>query len=361
MPTPKGRAAPDNQLSTRFGLPAREAEGDWLDWAGQDWAAEEGELPPLRTEVRLERPRTAMTRNESPDIPFDRSFNAYRGCEHGCIYCFARPTHAWHDLSPGLDFETKLFAKPSGPALLRAEFAKRGYRPDVLAMGTNTDPYQPIEARFRITRAVLELCLETRHPVSITTKSARVLEDLPLLRALAGLGLTMVMLSVTTLDPVLARTMEPRASAPRLRLKALAALAAAGVPAFVSASPIIPALNDHELEAILEAAAGAGAVGAFCQPVRLPLEVAPLFEAWLAEHRPDRRDRVLNAIRAMRGGRLNDPRFGERMRPQGEWGRLLAARVGAAKRRHGLDGQAPTLRTDLFKAPRGDLRQGELF
>jgi DNA repair photolyase len=356
MPTPKGRAAPANQLSTRFGLPQREVEGDWLDQAAQ----EDG-LPPLRTTVQLERPRTALSRNESPDIPFDRSFNAYRGCEHGCIYCFARPTHAWHDLSPGLDFETKLFAKPTGPALLRAEFARRGYRPEVLAMGTNTDPYQPIEARFRITRAVLELCLETRHPVSITTKSARVLEDLTLLSALAGLGLTMVMLSVTTLDPALARVMEPRASAPRLRLKAMATLTQAGVPVFVSASPIIPALNDHELESILEAAAAAGATGAFCQPVRLPPEVAPLFEAWLAEHQPDRKDHVLNAIRAMRGGRLNDPRFENRMRPQGEWGRLLAFRLSAARRRHGLERQAPILRNDLFAPPRGDPRQGELF
>ncbi|TPE60190.1 PA0069 family radical SAM protein [Sandaracinobacter neustonicus] len=361
MPTPKGRAAPENQLSTRFNLPARQAEGDWLDWAMQDWATEEGELPPLRTSVQIERPRTALNRNDSPDIPFDRSFNAYRGCEHGCIYCFARPTHAYHDLSPGLDFETKLFAKPTGPALLRAEFAKRGYRPDVLAMGTNTDPYQPIEARFRITRAVLELCLETRHPVAVTTKSARVLEDLPLFADLARLGLAAVMLSVTTLDPALARAMEPRASAPRLRLKAIAVLARAGVPVYVSVSPMIPALNDHELEAIMQAAAEAGAVHAITIPVRLPHEVAPLFEAWLDANRPDRKVRVLNAIRAMRGGRLNDHRFGARMRPQGEWGRLMATRFATARKRYDLNRFVAPLRTDLFTPPRLDERQGELF
>ena len=343
--------------SERFNLPARSPDGDWLDWAE---AADP--LPPIRTSVTVEVPRRALTRNESPDIPFDRSFNAYRGCEHGCIYCFARPTHAWHDLSAGLDFETRLFAKPSGPALLRAEFARRGYRPAPLAIGTNTDPYQPIERDWRITRGVLELCLETRHPVSVTTKSDRVLRDLDLMAALAADGLVMVMLSVTTLDPALARAMEPRAAAPHRRLEAIRRLAAAGVPAFVSMSPIIPALNDHELEAVLEAAAAAGARGAFCQPVRLPHEVAPLFEDWLRANRPDRADRVLNAIRAMRGGRLNQPGFHARMQPQGEWGRLLRQRLAAAKRRYGLEGGPAPLRTDLFRAPsRHDPKQGELF
>ena len=351
-----GRAAPHNTLSARFGLPTREEDGDWLDHAH-----EAGELPPLRTTVTIERPRTAMTRNESPDIPFDRSFNAYRGCEHGCIYCFARPSHAWHDLSPGLDFETKLFAKPSGPALLRGEFARRGYKPQVLAMGTNTDPYQPIERDWRITRQVLELCLETRHPVSITTKSDRVLDDLGLLQQLANDGLAMVILSVTTLDPGLARAMEPRAAAPHRRLEAIRRLAAAGVPACVSVSPIIPALTDHELESILEAAAKAGAAGAFCQPVRLPLEVAPLFEAWLHLHTPHRAARVLSAIRSMRGGRLNRSEWFERMQPQGEWGRLLRARLQGALRRHGLETPAPPLRTDLFRPPQAEPRQGTLL
>jgi DNA repair photolyase len=352
----KGRGATANTRSTRFDDLAAEADGDWRDWAD----AHE-ELPPLRTTVTIEHPRTALTRNRSPDIPFDRSFNAYRGCEHGCIYCFARPTHAFHGLSPGLDFETRLFAKPSGPALLRAEFAKKGYRPEVLAMGTNTDPYQPIETRFGITRQVLALCLETRHPVSITTKSDRVCRDLDLLAPLAGLGLVAVMVSITTLDPALARAMEPRASAPHRRLGAIRALAQAGVPAWVSASPMIPGLNDHELEAILEAAAKAGASGAFCIPLRLPHEVAPLFTDWLTHHHPDRAGKVLNMIRSLRGGRLNSPDVHDRMRGQGPWAKLLAKRFSTAKRRYGLDAPRMALRTDLFMHPQADPRQGELL
>ncbi len=345
-----------NPLSTRFDDQAREADGDWLDHA----SAHE-DVPALRTTVTIERPRRALTRNDSPDIPFDRSFNAYRGCEHGCIYCFARPTHAYHNLSPGLDFETRLFAKPGGPALLRAEFARPGYRPAVLAMGTNTDPYQPIEGRYRITRAVLELCLETGHPVAVTTKSDRILTDRDLIAPLARRGLFAAMLSVTTLDPALARTLEPRAAAPHRRLAAIRALAEAGVPVLVSASPMIPALNDHELEAILTAAAEAGAVGAHAMPIRLPHEVAPLFEAWLRAHRPERAAHVLKAIRAMRGGRLNDPGFGSRMRGQGEWGRLLERRLATGRARHGLTQGRPALRTDLFRPPAADPRQGVLF
>jgi DNA repair photolyase len=352
----KGRGATGNALSTRFDDKPRETDGDW-----RDWAAAHDDPPPLRTTVTLEHPRTALTRNDSPDIPFDRSFNAYRGCEHGCIYCFARPTHAFHGLSPGLDFETRLFAKPSGPALLRAEFAKPGYRPQVLAMGTNTDPYQPIEARLGITRAVLDLCLATRHPVAITTKSDRILRDLDLLAALAAHGLVAVMLSVTTLDPALARAMEPRAAAPHRRIAAMRALSEAGVPTWVSASPMIPGLNDHELDAILEAGAAAGASGAFCQPVRLPHEVAELFTAWLDAHAPDRAAKVLNGIRGMRGGKLNAPGFHDRMRPHGAWGQLLNQRFRAAKRRHGLDGPRTVLRTDLFKRPEADPRQGRLM
>lgn len=343
-------------MSARFGDPSREADGDF-----RDWLAAAGEEERLRTEVRIERPKSAITRNDSPDIPFDRSFNAYRGCEHGCIYCFARPSHAFHGLSPGLDFESRLFAKPDGPALLRAEFARPHYRPQVLAMGTNTDPYQPMEARFAITRQVLDLCLAVGHPLSITTKSDRVLRDLDLLAPLAARGLVQVMLSLTTLDPALARAMEPRAAAPHRRLAAIRGLAAAGVPVLVSASPMIPALNDHELEAILKAAAAAGASGATAIPVRLPHEVAPLFTAWLRHHRPDRADRVLSAIRAMRDGRLNDSRFGDRMRGQGEWARLLANRLIRAKRALGLDRALPPLATHLFQKPSADARQGQLF
>jgi DNA repair photolyase len=350
------RGATGNPISFRFADPAREADGDF-----KDWLAACGEDRVLRTEVLIETPKSALTRNESPDIPFDRSFNAYRGCEHGCIYCFARPTHAFHGLSPGLDFESRLFAKPDGPRLLRAAFAKPGYRPAVLAMGTNTDPYQPIEARFRITRAVLDLCRETGHPVSITTKSDRVLKDLDLLSGLASRGLVRVMLSVTTLDADLARAMEPRAAAPHRRLAAVRALAGAGVPVSVSASPMIPALNDHELDTIVAAAAGAGADHVTAIALRLPYEVGPLFEAWLNHHRPDRASRVLNAIRAMRGGRLNDPRFGNRMRGQGEWAQLLAARLAAARRRHGLDAPLQPLATHLFRKPPADPAQGVLF
>ncbi|WP_448581150.1 PA0069 family radical SAM protein [Thermaurantiacus sp.] len=349
------RGATGNSLSVRFKDPERALAGDYLDWLK---AA--GEEQPRKTEVTIERPRTAITRNDSPDIPFDVSFNAYRGCEHGCIYCFARPTHAFHGLSPGLDFESRLFAKPDGPALLRKEFARPGYRPRPLALGTNTDPYQPIEGRFRITRAVLELCCETRHPLSVTTKSARILDDLPLFAELAKHGLAMAMLSVTTLDPALARVMEPRAAAPHRRLAAIRALAAAGVPVAVSASPMIPGLNDHELEAIVDAAAAAGACAAAAMPVRLPHEVAPLFEAWLKHHRPDRAERVMGAIRAMRGGRLNDPRFGSRLRGEGPWAELLAARLARLRRVHGLGARSWNLRTDLFRPP-ADARQLRLF
>ncbi|MCS6987072.1 MAG: PA0069 family radical SAM protein [Sphingomonadaceae bacterium] len=349
------RGATANPVSARFGDPERRVSGEFRDWL----LAAEGERP-LRTEVVIERPRSVLTRNDSPDIPFDRSFNAYRGCEHGCIYCFARPTHAFHGLSPGLDFESRLFAKPDGPALLRRAFARPGYRVDVLAMGTNTDPYQPIERRFRITRAVLELCRETGHPVAITTKSDRCLRDLDLLGPLARRGLARVMISLTTLDPALARVMEPRAPGPHRRLAAIRGLAQAGVPVVVSASPMIPGLNDHELEAIVEAAAAAGAVAAAAIPIRLPHEVAPLFAAWLHHHRPARAQRVLNAIRAMRGGRLNDPRFGHRMRADGPWGQLLEARLAAVRRRCGLDRPLPALDTSQFVPP-ADPRQPRLL
>ncbi|QMW21768.1 PA0069 family radical SAM protein [Sandaracinobacteroides saxicola] len=353
MPT---RGAPTNALSTRFDDPARTPDGDWRDHAD----AHE-DLPPLRTTVTVEHPRIIITRNRSPDIPFDRSLNAYRGCEHGCVYCFARPTHAFHGLSPGLDFESRLFAKPGAAALLRAEFAKPAYTPAVLAMGTNTDPYQPIEARFRITRAVLALCRETHHPVSITTKSARILDDLPVLASLAADRLAMVMLSITTLEPRLARAMEPRASAPHRRLAALRALSAAGVPTCISISPVIPGLNDHELESLVAAGAAAGATAAVSIPIRLPHEVAPLFEAWLDIHQPNRKAKILNAIRAMRGGKLNDPRFTHRFRPDGEWARLHSARLAAARRRHGLLPRSWDLRTDLFVKPAADPRQPGLF
>ena len=264
------RGATLNQESSRFNLPAREADGDWLDAR----AALDDAPPPLRTTVTVERARTIITRNQSPDIAFDRSINPYRGCEHGCIYCFARPTHAYLDLSPGLDFESRLFAKPDAPALLRAELGKRGYVCRPIAFGTNTDPYQPIEAEWRITRGCIEVLAEQDHPLTITTKSNRVTRDLDLLAPMARKGLAAVMISVTSLDPRIAMTVEPRAPHPEKRLAAMRQLADAGVPVFVSLAPVIPQVTDHEIERILERAAEAGARTAFFLPVRLPHEVS---------------------------------------------------------------------------------------
>ena len=342
-----GRGAPHNATSGRFNLPSREEDGDWRD----DREAVDGEPPPLRTTVTVERARTIITRNASPDIPFDRSINAYRGCEHGCIYCFARPTHAYHDLSPGLDFETRLFAKPEAAALLRKELAKPGYKVAPIAMGTNTDPYQPIEARWKITRALIEVLAETQHPFTITTKSDRVVRDVDLIGPMGREGLASVAISVTSLDPRIAATLEPRAPRPDKRLKAVAALAAAGVPVFVSIAPVVPAVTDHEIEQLVEAAAEAGARGVSFLPVRLPHEVAPLFRAWLDTHFPDRAGKVMEIIRSIRGGRDNDPDFFSRMKGQGPWADLIRARFRIACRKHGLDHIRMTVRCDLFRPP----------
>ena len=350
-----GRGAPDNRTPTRFNLPERDEDGDWLDARGDI----DGAPPRLRTSVTIERPRTIIARNTSPDIPFDRSLNAYRGCEHGCIYCFARPTHAYHDLSPGLDFETTLFAKPDAPALLRRGLGKRSYAARPIAMGTNTDPYQPIERDWRITRQCIEILLETRHPLTITTKSDRVLRDIDLLAPMAELGLVSVAVSVTSLDPKVHSTLEPRAPAPRKRLAAIRALAEAGIPVFVSIAPVVPAITDHEIEHILEAAAEAGARSAFFIPVRLPHEVRPLFEAWLQAHYPDRADKVMNTIRSIRGGRDNDPDFFSRMRGQGPWYELIRRRFEIACKRYGLNRERVVLLSGLFRRPAG--AQGELF
>lgn len=344
-----GRGAPENRTPDRFNLPIREADGDWLD----EREEVDGEAPPPRTTVTVEKPRTIITRNSSPDIGFDRSINPYRGCEHGCIYCFARPTHAFHDLSPGLDFETKLFAKPDAAALLRNELGRPGYRVAPIAMGTNTDPYQPIEGRWRITRSIIELLLETRHPLMITTKSDRVMRDLDLLVELARLKLVGVAISITSLTPKIARTLEPRAPSPRKRLAAVKALNEAGVPTSVSIAPVIPAITDHELEQIIEAAAECGAKACHFIPVRLPYEVAPLFRAWLEEHYPDRMDKVMNIIRSIRGGRDNDPNFFSRMRGSGPWAELFAKRFRIAVKKHGFGDAKSVLRTDLFRPPEG--------
>ncbi|MBB6123659.1 PA0069 family radical SAM protein [Sphingobium subterraneum] len=345
----KGRGATRNDASQRFALPAREKDGDWLDMA----EAIDGPAAKLRTQVTVEQPRTIITRNSSPDVAFDRSVNAYRGCEHGCIYCYARPSHAWHDLSPGIDFETKLFAKPDAPVLLREELGRPGYSVAPLAMGTNTDPYQPIEAGWRITRQCIEVLAECRHPLLITTKTARVTRDVDLLADMARDDLVMVGISVTTLDPAVARTLEPRASHPERRLDAIRRLSDAGVPVHVCVSPVIPAITDHEIEAIVATAAAAGARSASYIPVRLPYEVAPLFRAWLDAHYPDRAGKVMAIINDLRGGRDNDTRFGHRMRGQGVWADLLRTRFRKAVRNTGTLDRRMALRTDLFCPPQG--------
>ena len=349
MVAEKGRGATLNVTSHRFSIAERVDDGDWLDTLD----AIDGPAPRRRTHVTVEHPRTIISRNKSPDLSFTQSINAYRGCEHGCIYCFARPTHAFHDLSPGLDFETRLFAKPDAPALLRAELSKASYSVSPIAMGTNTDPYQPIERDWKITRRCIEILAECRHPLFITTKSDRVLRDLDLLTEMARDRLVAVMISVTTLDPKVARTLEPRAAHPLRRVEAIRQLAAAGVPVVASVSPIIPAITDHEIEAIVETAASAGARDATFIPVRLPFEVAPLFRAWLQEHYPDRAAKVMGIIRDIRGGRDNDPDFSTRMRGQGVWADLIRTRFIKARKRAGFSGERLTLRTDLFRPPAG--------
>jgi len=344
-----GRGAPENRTPTRFGLSEREAEGDWLDAREQV----DGGAPPPRTTVTVEKPKTIIARNQSPDVGFDRSINPYRGCEHGCIYCFARPTHAFHDLSPGLDFETKLFAKPDAATLLRVELGKKGYVPAPIAMGTNTDPYQPIEGKWRIMRSILEVLCETRHPVCITTKSDRVTCDIDILGPMAAQGLASVALSVTSLTPEISRTLEPRAPTGRKRLAAIRTLSEAGIPTFAAIAPVVPGVTDHEIEHILEAAAEAGARGAFYIPVRLPHEVAPLFRAWLEEHYPDRAAKVMNTIRSLRGGRDNDPNWFSRMQGSGPWAELLKTRFHIAAAKHGFNKEKLKLRTDLFRPPDG--------
>ncbi|MHA7818492.1 MAG: PA0069 family radical SAM protein [Erythrobacter sp.] len=354
----RGRGAASGRASNRFNLPARKTDGDWRDHV----EALDGPPVKLLTTVTEERPKTILNFNSSPDIPFDRSINAYRGCEHGCIYCFARPTHAYHDLSPGLDFETQLFAKPDAARLLRETLAKPRYRPNPIAMGTNTDPYQPIEGRYRITRQLLEVCLDARHPVTITTKSDRVLRDLDLIEELARQRLVAVAISVTTLDPRLSGILEPRCPTPKKRLAALARLVETGVQVHCSISPIIPAITDEFMEAIVGRAAELGVRSIGWIPLRLPHEVAPLFREWLDVHFPDRAGKVMSIVRSIRAkdgvGRDNDPDFFTRMRPSGLWADLLRTRFRVACRRAGIE--APTFELDCsrFRRPEtgGQLR-----
>jgi len=349
-PVHRGRGALSNE-SSRYDSERRIRTTDGWEVGTQADAADDDELPPLRTTLTRDATRTILARNASPDIPFDRSINPYRGCEHGCIYCFARPTHAYLGLSPGLDFETRILFKPDAASLLTAELASPKYRPDVIAMGTNTDPYQPVERELKITRQILRVLSDFSNPVGIVTKNHMVTRDIDILGDMAKRNLAEVFVSVTTLDKELARTMEPRASAPHRRLEAIRALAAAGVPVGVMTSPMIPGLNDHEMEAILEAASDAGATRAGFIVLRLPLEIKELFEEWLRQHRPDRAERVLSLIRQIRGGALYQAEFGKRMRGEGPIADLLASRFAVAVKRLGLNRQRYRLDTARFRVP----------
>jgi DNA repair photolyase len=319
------------------------------------------DLPALATSVTEEHPRTIIARNDSPDISFDRSINPYRGCEHGCVYCFARPTHAFYGLSAGLDFETKLFVKPQAPELLERELSSRSYVPRMIAIGTNTDPYQPIEKRYGVMRRILEVLDRAGHPVGIVTKSTLVLRDLDLLARMAERSLVKVALSVTTLDARLARTMEPRAATPMRRLETLRRLAAAGVPTTVMVAPVIPALNDAEIERILDAAAVAGVKEAGYVLLRLPLEVRDLFREWLEANYPDRARHVFRLIRDMRGGKDYDSSWGRRMRGAGPYAWMIGRRFETACARLGLNASRHVLTTEHFQPPSAGREQLSLF
>jgi DNA repair photolyase len=337
----RGRAAGINP-SGRFEPLTRHVFDD--GWESLD------ELPPFKTEVQVEKPRTIITRNQSPDISFDRSINPYRGCEHGCVYCFARPTHSFMGMSPGLDFESKLFAKPDAAKLLDKELSKEGYQARTIAIGTNTDPYQPIEKQYRIMREVLEVLEARNHPVGIVTKSALVMRDIDILSRMAEKGLAKVALSVTTLDRMLARTMEPRAATPTRRLEAIRQLSDAGIPTSVMVAPIIPGLTDPEIERILDSARNAGAREAGYVILRLPLEVSPIFKDWLLRHYPDRYRHVMSLVRSMRDGKDYDSEWGKRMKGSGPYAWQIGRRFEIAARRLGLNVEKTPLRTDLFVA-----------
>lgn len=341
---------PDGR-GTRLAPPSR-FETAHRDAFDDGWATlgEEEEAP--ATILIRDATKSIISRNESPDLGFDRGLNPYRGCEHGCIYCYARPTHAWIGMSPGIDFETKLIFKPEAATLLERELARKGYKPATIVLGSNTDPYQPVERQLRLTRAVLEVLERFGHPVSIVTKSAGVLRDADILGRMAGRNLARVHLSVTTLDPKLARAMEPRAATPARRLDAVAGLRAAGIPVGVLAAPMIPGVNDAELEKILEASAKAGASCASAILLRLPHELGTLFEDWLHRTMPDRAAHVLSLIRQTRGGELNDAKFGSRFRGTGPYAALLRARFHRAARRFGLGDAPAPLDCGQFEKPR---------
>ena len=351
----RGRGAA-SRVAGRF--ERRELRGEDDGW-GSVYADLEG-VPKPATTVAEERARSIISRNRSPDIAFSQSVNPYRGCEHGCVYCFARPSHAYLDLSPGLDFETRLFAKTNAADLLRAELAKPGYVPAPVALGINTDGWQPIERERGISRACLEVLLEARHPVSIVTKGSAITRDLDLLAALARQGLASVFVSVTSLDNALSSKLEPRAAAPHTRLKMIAALREAGVPVGVLVAPVIPMVTDADLERILEAARDAGAQAAGYVMLRLPHELKDIWREWLQLHVPARAAHVMSLVRQMRGGTDYDSAYGTRMRGQGPFADLVAMRFAKASRRLGF-AALPPLRTDLFQRPRPASPQGELF
>ncbi|HRX39864.1 MAG TPA: PA0069 family radical SAM protein [Parvularculaceae bacterium] len=347
-----GRGAKSN-ASGRYEKLTREETED-------GWDIEE-EAPPLKTDVTLETPRRIINYVDSPFVPFDRSINPIRGCEHGCIYCFARPTHAYYGLSAGIDFESKLFAKPNAASLLRRELASKTYKPNHIAIGTNTDPYQPAEKRLQIMRGIVSVLREFRHPVSILTKSALITRDIDHLAAMAEMRLVTTMLSLTTLDRRLARAMEPRAATPKRRLEAISTLASAGVPVGVMTAPMIPGLNDDELESLLETAKDAGARFAGYTILRLPLEVSTLFKEWLEATYPDRAQRVMRHIRDMNGGRDYDPQWSRAREPRTVYAKLMSERFAKATRRIGIDEAFPRLRLDLFQRPVEKSAQLSLF
>jgi DNA repair photolyase len=348
----RGRGAQSN-ASGRYEPLARVAFDD-------GWQSLE-ELPPFATSVSVDASRKVITRNESPDIGFDRSINPYRGCEHGCIYCFARPTHAYLGLSPGLDFESKLFVKPDAPALLERELSAPNYAPRTIAIGTNTDPYQPIERRYEIMRQLLEVLERAGHPVGIVTKSTLVLRDIEILARMAKRNLVKVAISVTTLDPKLARVMEPRAPTPSRRIEALRQLSAAGVPTAVMVAPIVPAINDAEIERILDAAAAVGVSGAGYVMLRLPLEVRDLFREWLMANYPDRYRHVFKLVREMRGGKDYDSTWGQRMKGSGPYAWMIGRRFEVACEKLGLNQEKVKLTTEHFRPPRPSAVQLDLF
>lgn len=340
----KGRGAVAN-VRGRYEVDVRERVDD-------GWSVSDDDVPPLKTVVTEEVAKSILSKNDSPDIPFRLSLNPYRGCEHGCIYCFARPSHSYLGLSPGLDFESRLFAKVNAAELLRAELGRRSHRPDVIALGVNTDAYQPIERDLRITRRVLEVLHETRHPFGMITKSSLIERDLDLIAPLAAEGVTRASITITTLDPELARRLEPRAASPARRLRTVRTLVDAGVPVSVNVSPIIPFVNDYEMERIVAAAADAGAHSAHFIVLRLPWELNDVFQQWLRTHFPLRAERVMARIRDLRGGKDYDATFGRRMTGQGIWAELIAKRFHAATARHGLNRERRAFDTSRFVPPR---------